>query len=384
MRILICPDSFKECMPAKQVAEHLAYGIRRVLPEAEIKVLPLADGGEGTVNSLVDATGGRIEKVKVSDPLMRVIDSFYGVLGDGRTAVIEMAAASGLELLNREERNPCLTSTSGTGELIKEVIEKGCNKIIIGLGGSATNDGGVGAAMALGVKFYDKSGKEILQGGGFLGDILRIDTSGIDKRLNNCKIILACDVFNTLTGPEGASYFYAPQKGADARQVRQLDCNLRHYASVIRKQTGKDVENIPGSGAAGGLAAGLMAFTDAEIKKGFDVIKEIVQLEKWIEWADIVITGEGKIDYQTQFGKTVSGVAQATGYFGKPLIAVAGALERGYEVMYDFGIAIIIPVVEKPTELETAIRDAPLLLEKAGERIFRLIQLGINIKNNPD
>ncbi len=374
MRVLICPDSFKECMPAMQIAEHLAKGVIRALPEAEIKILPLADGGEGTVNALVDATGGHLEKVKVLDPLLRIIDSYYGILDDGRTAVIEMAAASGLELLDPYERNPMKTSTYGTGELIKHALDKGCRKIIIGLGGSATNDGGMGAAMALGVKFYDESGNELEQGGGFLHNLKKIDVSGIDKRLNECKILLACDVTSTLTGPEGASFLFAPQKGAGADQVKQLDINLQHYASVIKKQSGKDVEFIKGSGAAGGLAAGLIAFTSAEMKQGFDVVKEIVDLEKWVDWADWIISGEGKIDSQTQYGKTLSGVAKTAKKHNKPLIAVAGALEDGYEVLYQHGVKSIFSIIEKPMELNEAIKKAGILLENTAERIFRTIK----------
>ncbi len=375
MRILICPDSFKDCLPARQVAEHLANGIKRVLLEVEIKILPLADGGEGTVRSLLDSAGGHIEKVKALDPLLRPIDSFYGILGDGQTAVIEMAAASGLELLKSDERNPMITSTYGTGELIKHAMDKGCKKIIIGLGGSATNDGGMGAAMALGVKFYDADGKELKQGGGFLGNLQKLDTSGLDIRLNNCKILLACDVTSTLFGSEGASYLFGPQKGADVAQVKQLDLNLQHYASVIKEHTGKDLGNIPGSGAAGGMAVGLMAFTNAEIKKGFDVIKELVQLEQWISWADYIITGEGKMDFQTQFGKTPSGVANIAVKHNKPVIAVAGALGEGYEVLYEIGLTSIFPIVDRPMQLSEAINRAGILLEETAERIFRLVQL---------
>lgn len=374
MRILICPDSFKDCMPAKQVAEHLARGIQRVLPKAEVKILPLADGGEGTVRSLLDSAGGHIEKVKALDPLLRPIDAFYGILGDSQTAVIEMAAASGLELLKSDERNPMMTSTYGTGELIKHAMDKGCKKIIIGLGGSATNDGGMGAAMALGVKFYDAYGKELKQGGGFLGNLQKIDSSGIDKRLNNCKILLACDVTSTLFGSEGASYLFGPQKGADIAQVKQLDLNLQHYASVIKEHTDKDLGNMPGSGAAGGMAVGLMAFTNAEIKKGFDVVKELVQLEQWIAWADYIITGEGKMDFQTQFGKTPSGVANIAIKYNKPVIAVAGALDEGYEALYEIGLTSIFPIVDRPIQLSEAINRAGILLEETAERIFRIIK----------
>ncbi len=377
MRILVCPDSFKECMPAKQVALHLAAGIRRVMTHADIMILPLADGGEGTVGSLVDATGGRIVRTRVHDPLMRLIPSFYGLLGDGKTAVIEMAAASGLELLEPQERNPLVTTTYGTGELIKNALDKGCRKIIVGVGGSATNDGGMGAAQAMGIRFLDKKGRDLAPGGGSLGDLDYIDVAGMDERMTESEICVASDVSNPLTGKNGASAVYGPQKGAGAAMAGRLDRNLRHFARQIEKQLGRDIERLPGGGAAGGLAAGMTAFFGAGIRPGFDVVSEITDLGKWMAWADLVITGEGKIDFQTQFGKTPVGVASLANRYQKPVIAVAGSLDKGYEALYEKGIHVLVSIMDKPMPLEQALKNAGNLLENTAERIFRLLSLGV-------
>ena len=381
MRILICPDSFKECLSARQVAEHVAAGIRRIVPAAEIKIIPLADGGEGTVSSLTDATGGRIIKVKVNDPLLHTIDSFFGMLGDGKTAIIEMAAASGIELLKPRERDPWITSTYGTGELIKYALDEGCRKIIVGVGGSATNDGGMGAAQALGIKFFDEKGSELAQGGGSLGNLTDIDISGLDERIEKCKIYVACDVSNPLTGEKGASKVFGPQKGASAAVAEKLDQYMHHFSGQIKKYLGKEVEYVAGSGAAGGLGGGMVAFFNAEIRSGFELISEITDLDQWIGWADLVITGEGKMDEQTRFGKTPYGVAGIAGKQHKPVIAIAGALGRGHEMFYENGFHCIVPVTDKPMDLDNAIKNAGILIESSAERIFRLLQLGSTLQN---
>lgn len=383
MRLLLCPDSFKECLPARQVAEHIANGIRRIGSADEIKIVPLADGGEGTVSSLVDATGGTMVWLKVHDPLMREIDSFMGILGDGTTAVIEMASASGLALLKPGERDPWITTSFGTGELIKHALDKGCRKIIIGVGGSATNDGGMGAATALGVRFLDENGRALSPGGGSIGRLAEIDRSGLDTRIRACTIYVACDVTNPLTGNEGASLVYGPQKGADTAMAERLDNNLRHYAGHLKKYLGKDIEHIPGSGAAGGLSAGLMAFADASIRPGFDLVSEITDLAAWITWADLVITGEGKIDFQTPFGKTVFGVASLAKNCGKPVIAIAGTLGEGYEIMIEKGIQCMVSIADKPMSLADAMKNAGTLIEDTAERIFRLLQLGAGLSVVP-
>ncbi|SHE85687.1 glycerate kinase [Thermoanaerobacter uzonensis DSM 18761] len=373
MKILIAPDKFKGSLSAFEVANNIEKGILKVFPKAVIEKVPMADGGEGTVESLVDATGGKIIKTNVKDPLFRDIESFYGILGDGKTAVIEMAAASGLYLLKDYERNPMITTTYGTGQLIKHALDKGCRKFIIAIGGSATNDGGTGMATALGVKFYDKDGREIGLGGGELSKIYSIDISNLDERLKECEFIVACDVANPLIGENGASRVYGPQKGATKEMVEVLDKNLEHYGELLEKYFNKKIIDVEGSGAAGGLAAGLMAFLNAQLKSGIEIIIETLKLEEKIKEADIVISGEGKIDFQTAFGKTISGIAKLCKKYNKPLIVIAGTVED-IEKLYEIGVSSIFSTMEKPMSLEDAIKNAPTLLEKSTERIFRLIK----------
>lgn len=377
MNILIAPDSFKDCMGALKVAEALSRGILKVNPEALIRLLPVADGGEGTVESVIDATGGQIERVFVKGPLMRETASFYGKAGDGSTAVIEMAAASGLELLEKKERNPWLTTTYGTGELIRHALDQGCRKILLGIGGSATNDCGMGMARALGVEFLDADDRPVAQGGGALKDVKQIRMDGLDPRIRETEIQVACDVSNPLCGPDGASFVYGPQKGADADMVNKLDGNLAYFARLIREQLGREVEQVPGAGAAGGLGAGLMAFLDAKLVKGFDMVAESVSLKEAIARADLVITGEGKLDSQTRFGKTPFGVARLAQELGKPVIGVAGTVDEGYEELYDYGFSVVMPILEQPSDLAYAIENAPALLENTGERIARFLKLRI-------
>lgn len=377
MNILIAPDAFKDCLSARIVALALEMGMRKIFPNAVFQIAPMADGGEGTVESIIDATSGELVKIRVMDPLMRDISSFYGISGDGSTAVIEMAAASGLELLKTSERDPWITSTYGTGQLIRDALNRGCKKILLGIGGSATNDCGAGMAEAMGVKFYGREGSSVRPGGGFLGNVESIDMDGLDPRIEGAEILVACDVSNPLMGPNGASAIYGPQKGADPDMVVKLDQNLAHFSAIIEKRLKKEVSMIPGAGAAGGLGAGLMAFLDARLMKGFHMIAETVGLEKKILQADLVITGEGKMDRQTQFGKTPFGVAQLAKKHGKPVIGVAGTIDEGVEVMYDMGFNAIVSIQEKPSDLDYAIRFAEELLKRTGERIARLIDIGL-------
>jgi glycerate kinase len=377
MQILIAPDSFKDCLSARQVAQALSQGFRKAMPEALIRTIPMADGGEGTVDSIIDATGGSVMEVTVMDPLSREIPSFFGVSGDGSTAVIEMAAASGLELLEPGERDPWITSTFGTGQLIRHALDRGCRKILLGIGGSATNDGGLGMAMALGVRFLDGKGRAVGQGGGALADVKRIEMGDLDPRIGQSEIRVACDVTNPLTGTGGASQLYGPQKGADPGMVKRLDNNLRHFAGVISEEVGMEIEEVPGAGAAGGLGAGLMAFLGAKLVRGFDMVSESVGLEREIALADLVITGEGKLDRQTQFGKTPFGVAQLAKKHGKPVIGVAGTVDEGAEELYGGGFQLILSIQERPVTLEAAIRNAPVLLERTGERIARMLRLTV-------
>jgi len=377
MNILIAPDSFKDCLSARKVASALGRGIQKIIPEALCTLVPMADGGEGTVEAVVDATRGKRIHLKVKDPLMREVSSFYGLTGDGETAIIEMAAASGIELLRGDERDPWITSTYGTGQLIKDALDHGVRKILLGIGGSATNDGGAGMAEALGVQFSAKFGIMPIQGGGALGEVEKIHMEGLDPRLAGTEIVVACDVSNPLTGPQGASAVYGPQKGADGALVKKLDRNLVHFADLIRDQLGKEVNRVPGAGAAGGLGAGLMAFLDASLVKGFDMIAGVVGLDEKIRKADLVITGEGKMDAQTRFGKTPFGVAQMAQKLGKPVIGVAGTLDEGAGVLYKLGFDLLMPIQEKPGDLESSLKNGEQLLERCGERMARLFRLEI-------
>lgn len=377
MKVVIAPDSYKGSLTAQEVAESIERGIKRVLSSADVIKVPMADGGEGTVQSLVDGTGGEIVKVRVKGPLLKEVEAFYGILGDGETAVIEMAAASGLPLITKEERNPLLTTTYGTGELIKHALSRGCRKIIIGIGGSATNDGGSGMVKALGVKLLDEKGEDIGFGGQSLGSLKSIDTGNIDPRLKECTITAACDVDNPLCGLKGASHIFGPQKGADAQMVEILDGNLANYAEVVKKDLGIDIKDVPGAGAAGGLGGGLLAFLNANLKRGIEIVIETTKLEDKIKDADLVITGEGMIDYQTAFGKTPIGVAKLAGKYNIPVIAVAGGIGKDAEALYSKGFDSIFSIVDKPMTLEDAMKDGSILIEKTVERIMRLLKIRI-------
>jgi len=372
MKIVIAPDSFKGSLSALEVAKSIQKGILNVDENIESVIVPMADGGEGTVQSLIDASGGKIIELTVHDPLFREINSFYGIMGDGETAVIEMAAASGLPLLNPEERNPLFTTTYGTGELIKDALNRGCRKFIIGLGGSATNDGGCGMAQALGVKFLDNNGNEVGMGGNELSEISSIDLSGIDQRIKNVSFLAACDVDNPLCGPKGASAVYGPQKGASEKDVIALDNGLNHFAQIVKQQLQLDIKDVPGSGAAGGLGAGVLIFLNARLERGITIVTRTTQLAEKMENADLVITGEGRIDFQTAFGKTPFGVAQIAKEHDIPLIALAGSLGEGYQSLYEQGFDGIFSIIDKPMSLQEAIDQAAELLENAAENVVRL------------
>jgi glycerate kinase len=375
MKIIVAPDSFKESLSAKAVASSITRGILKVLPEAEIIQIPISDGGEGLLDALVDILKGKRISVKVKDPLFRTIEAEYGIIENGKTAIIEMAKASGLELLDKDERNPLVTSTFGTGEIIVDALDRGCRKIIIGIGGSATNDAGVGMVKALGGKFLNSKDQEIGNGGGALDELDKIDLSELDNRILNCDIIVACDVNNPLTGKNGASLVYGGQKGGDMEQLMSLDNNLVNYASVIRKDLGIEVETIKGAGAAGGMGAGLMAFFDAKLVGGIDLILETLELEKHIENSDLVITGEGKIDLQTLNGKTIMGLAKIAKRNKVPVIAIAGKLGDGIEPLYDHGIEAVFSILDQPMELADALRKADKLIQSVVENIMRTLRL---------
>lgn len=377
MNILIAPDSFKDSLSAMEVASALGRGIQKIIPDANCTLVPMADGGEGTVDSVVEATGGKRVKLRVKDPLLRDVPSFYGLTGDGSTAIIEMAAASGIELLTREERNPWITSTYGTGQLIRDALDRRVKRVLLGIGGSATNDGGAGMALALGVVFKGKDGIMPVQGGGVLNEVEHIHMENLDPRIAGTEIVVACDVNNPLTGPEGASAVYGPQKGADEEMVKKLDRNLSHLAMLMRDQLGKDVSGMEGAGAAGGLGAGLMAFLDARLHSGFDLLAGVLGLKERIGTADLVITGEGRMDAQTRFGKTPFGVARMAKEQGLPVIGVAGTLDEDAGILYEHGFDLLMPIQEKPVNLEFALKNAAELLERTGERIARLLKMKI-------
>lgn len=373
MKIVLAPDSFKESMTAKEVCQEIEKGLKKILKNIECIPVPMADGGEGTTQSLVDATNGEFFTIDVTGPLGDVVKARFGILGDKKTAIIEMAQASGLELVPREKRNPMITTTYGTGELIKKALEKGVSTILIGIGGSATNDGGAGMFQALGGKLLDKNGNDIGFGGGELSKLDRIDISNLDSRIKDIEIIVACDVQNPLTGKNGASHIFGKQKGANEEEREILDKNLKHFAEIIRKDIGKDVENIAGAGAAGGLGAGLMAFLSAKLKKGVEIVIEYSELEKKIQGADLVITGEGSIDGQTRFGKTPYGVAKTAQKYDIPVIVLAGNIGKDIETLYEHGFTAILPILTKVESLDEAIKNGKNNVEYIAETLARMI-----------
>ncbi|WP_304943412.1 glycerate kinase [Vallitalea guaymasensis] len=377
MDILIAPDSFKGSLSAEKYCDVAKKAVTNVFPNANVVTCPMADGGEGTVEALVYNTKGSILYETVTDPIGKPVKAKYGLLGDDKTAVIEMASASGLPLVPVDKKNPLYTTTYGTGELVKKVIDKGCTTIILGIGGSATNDGGAGMMEALGFKLLDEEGNMIQRGAIGLKDLHHIDTSNKDKRLDDVNFLVACDVNNPLCGPNGASYIYGPQKGATKEQLPLLDDALANFASIIKKDFGKEVKDIEGSGAAGGLGAGLLAFFDATLKPGFEIIKDIINLEKYFSdfKFDLVITGEGEINYQTVNGKLPVGVAKTAKKYDVPVIAVAGSIGKDAERVYEHGIDSVFTIMDGPHNLDYAIKNADILLFQAIERIMKVIKL---------
>lgn len=369
MKIVIAPDSYKESLTAMEVATAIENGFKQVFPQANCIKLPMADGGEGTVQSLVDATGGEIVNALVTGPLGQTVEGFYGLLGEGTTAVIEMAAASGLHLVEPAQRNPLLTTTYGTGELIKAALDAGVTHIIVGIGGSATNDGGMGMAQALGARFIDSNGAELGFGGGALAQLASIDLSGLDPRLAAIKLEVACDVDNPLCGVKGASHVFGPQKGATPEMVAQLDANLAHYAQVIRQTNGKEVIGQAGAGAAGGLGAALLGLFDADLRPGINIVMDAVNLCEVVKDADLVITGEGRIDSQTIHGKTPVGVARTAKMYDLPVIGIAGSIAKDCHVVHDHGIDAVYSVVLGATDLPTALKEAAFNVEMTSRNV---------------
>lgn len=376
--ILLAPDSFKESMTAARACEALRRGLASVLPEARFLEVPMADGGEGTTRSLVDACNGTTRTVRVTGPLGAPVVAEFGLLPDG-TAVAEMASASGLMLVPPQRRNPRITSTRGTGELVRAILDAGARSLILGIGGSATNDGGAGFARALGVRFLDARGRELAEGGAALASLDRVDASGMDPRLAALSIQVACDVDNPLCGSAGASAVYAPQKGGSPDAVEELDAALRHYAGIIARDLGREVLDVPGSGAAGGLGAALLAFTNARLRPGVEIVIEATHLVDAVAAADLVVTGEGRLDSQTRHGKTPAGVARVARTAGKPVIAVAGGLGDSVVGLVPELFDAVVPIVPRPCGLADALADGPANLEDAAAMIGRLLVLGARL-----
>ncbi len=382
MKIVIAPDSFKGSLTSIEAANAIAEGFIRVFKSAVIEKIPMADGGEGTVEALISATGGSLRRLRVKGPLGEEVDSFYGVLGDHQTAVIEMAAASGLTLIEKDKRNPLITTSYGTGELIRRAIDDGFKKIILGIGGSATNDGGAGMAQALGIRFLDDSGNELPMGGLSLKSLATVDLSGIDSRVKETEIVVACDVDNPLCGPRGASAVYGPQKGATAAMISELDDALKNFADMSVSATGREAADIPGAGAAGGMGAGLLFFTNAVLRSGIQILMEATQMEQRIMEADLVITGEGMTDSQTSFGKAPAGIGELAAKYNKVAICISGGLGSGAEAILSHGIHAFASIAPGPMTLDECISHAAGLLEAAAFRFALALKAGIALSNN--
>ncbi|OIM25332.1 glycerate kinase family protein [Oenococcus oeni] len=375
MKFVIAPDSFKGSLTAKEAADAIHEGLLRIFPHAEYEIIPMADGGEGTVQSLVDATDGDFETIDVLDPLEKKAKARYGLLGNQKTAVIEMAAASGIQFVNEETKNPLITTTFGTGQMILDAIHKGAREIIIGIGGSATTDGGQGMAEALGVQFLDADGHPIKRGGAGLAELDHIDLSKVDPLVAQTKIRIASDVVNPLVGSKGSARVFGPQKGATRSMIEILDKNLKHYADIIQHDLGKKLADFPGAGAAGGLGAGLLAFTNSQMEKGVEIVVEMTRLKERSKGADYVITGEGAIDSQTQYGKTPMGTAQAVkaAVPNVKVVALAGNVGDGIDQLYQLGIDSIFCILTGVVSLDQAIKNAKKNLTQTAENVGRLI-----------
>jgi glycerate 2-kinase len=375
MKVIIAPDSFKESLTSVEATDAIERGLNDVFPDIETIKVPMSDGGEGFVTSLVESTNGSIIETKVMGPLLQTIRSFYGILGDGKTAVIEIAAACGLHLVPIESRNPLKTTSFGVGELIKSALDRKVESIIIGLGGSSTNDGGTGMAQALGVQFFDQDKNELEGGGACLSSIHTMNTSALDPRLSTVNIQVACDVFNPLLGEQGATYVYGPQKGAGEKMISILETGMTNYANVLKQRFDPDIINHPGSGAAGGLGAGLLAFLSAELKSGIELVIEATNLEGHVKTAALIITGEGKIDSQSIYGKTPVGIAQLAKKYNKPLICIAGTVEGESALFKDKGIDAVFSLVPGVVMLENAIKKAPDYLYETSRNIASLLEM---------
>lgn len=380
MKIVIAPDSFKESLSALEAASAIEAGFREIFPDAQYVKVPVADGGEGTVEAMIAATDGRLVKLPATGPLGRPVEAFYGLTGDESTAVIEMAAASGLELVAPAERDPLSATSRGTGELIRAALDAGARRFILGVGGSATNDGGAGMLQALGVGLLDAQGEQLAPGGGALARLARIDLSRIDPRIADCVFEVACDVSNPLVGPKGASAVFGPQKGATPEMVRQLDANLRHYAGVIARDLEQDVAEVPGAGAGGGIAAAMLVFLKGRLRPGSEIVADAVGLDEKVADTDLVVTGEGRIDGQTVNGKTPIGVARVAGRHGKPVIAIGGCLANDASAVHAHGIAATFSTVMKAETVAEVLAGARFNLQSAARNVAAAVRLGMELR----
>lgn len=373
MKFVIAPDSFKESLTALEVATAIETGFKRIFPDADYVKLPMADGGEGTVQSLVDATQGKLIECEVTAPLGDKVKSFFGLSGDGKTAIIEMAAASGLHLVPPEKRNPLLTTSYGTGELIKLALDLGVESFILGIGGSATNDGGVGMLQALGMQCLDSQDKPIGFGGAELANIVKIDVQQLDPRLQQVHIEVACDVNNPLCGECGASAIFGPQKGATPEMVKQLDAALSHFAEIAERDCGKQIRDQAGAGAAGGMGGGLLLLPSVQLKAGIQIVLDRLHLIDYVKDADVVITGEGRIDAQSIMGKTPIGVARTAKQFNKPVIAIAGCLREDYDVVFEHGIDAVFPIIHQLGDLSDILKQGEQNLISTAQNVARVL-----------
>lgn len=376
MKVIIAPQGFKGGISGLEAARAISRGVAAAVPDAETVLLPVADGGDGTLHALVDGTGGEIFTSTVTGPINQQVEAQWGVMGDGRTAVVEMARASGLAMVPMGRRNPKTTTTLGTGQLILEAVERGFNRVIVGLGGSATNDAGAGMATALGVKFLDAAGRTLPSGGAALARLDGIDTSGVIAGLSGIEIVGATDVTNPLCGPTGASAIFGPQKGASKEVVTELDAALVRFAQVVKRDTGQDVLDIPGAGAAGGLGAGLIAFAGASLRSGIDMVCQVLDFDRHLEGADLVFTGEGRADLSTVFDKAPVGVARHAKAYGVPTVLLAGSLGEGHEELYDHGVASVLCISDGAMTFQQALDRTGEMLQGTAERAVRLFLIG--------
>lgn len=379
LKVVAAPQTFKGSISALNAAEAISIGVKNIYPSAEVFLCPVADGGDGTLETLVEVSNGNIVECVVEGPTGTPVEAQWGAMGDEQTAVIEMARTSGLALLDLNERDPLNASTYGLGEAILSALDQNYRKFIIGIGGSATNDGGAGMAQAVGISLKDEFGKEIPRGGAALSKLHSIDTAGIDPRIKQSEFMVACDVNNPLTGPEGASAVYGPQKGATPEMITQLDEALKNFAETILRDLGEEVEHISGAGAAGGLGAGMMAFMGGTLKPGVDIVLDTVGLADKLKGTDIVITGEGGIDFQTVYDKAPIGVAKLAKNLGIPTIALAGLVGKDFQVVHKDGIESVFSIVNGPMTLENASSNAHRLIVESTEQVMRLLRVGTTL-----